>query len=270
MKEQAEQVTLLLGVELSTDPTVVLVERAEVDKVLAEQELTLTGAIEGESAAKVGQLLGAKILVTGRLMEIGKKRMAIAKMIGVETGGTVAISASFEGDEGVADAAKQLAAGIQKQLAESKSKFVADVETWDECITRLKALLPAGKALPRVKVSIPEQHLTRAVPDPAAETEIQKILQSLGFRVVTDGAADYSISGEAFSERGGQRGQMIFCKARLEVKVAAASSNEAWVDRETSSAIDLAEHVAGKSALQNAGRQVADRLVTQYFAKHLK
>lgn len=60
---------------------------------------------------------------------------------------------------------------------------------------------------------------------------------------------------------------MIFCKARLEVKVADAKREKIHVDRQTSAAVDLAENIAGKSALQKAGRSVADRLVTGFFAK---
>ncbi|MCX6850673.1 MAG: curli assembly protein CsgG [Verrucomicrobia bacterium] len=270
IEPESEKLALLLGVQLSEHPELQLVERLEIDKVLGEQELTLTGTIQPDTAAKIGHIVGAQVLITGRLIEVSGKRMAVVKLIGVETSRVVSVSAEFAGEPGLADAAKKLAGQIAERLRDPKSAFTAEVETWDAMIARLKALLPAGKERPSIRVQIPEQHLTRRVPDPAAQTEIQRVLQQLGFKLVESGPADYIVEGEAFSERAGQRGQLIFCKARLEVKVADAKGEKIWVDRQTSSAIDLAENIAAKSALQVAGRSVAERLVEQFFAVTLK
>ena len=270
IEPEAEKLALLLGVQLSEHPEFQLVERVEIDKVLGEQELTLTGTIQQDTAAKIGHIIGAQVLITGRLIDVGGKRMAVVKLIGVETSRVVSVSAELTGEPGVAEAAKKLSGQIVEKLHDPKSAFIAEAESWDAMITRLKGLLPVGKEWPSVRVQIPEQHLTRHVPDPAAQTEVQRVLQQLGFKLVESGPADYVVEGEAFSERAGQRGQMIFCKARLEVKVADAKREKIWVDRQTSSAIDLAENIAAKSALQLAGRSVVERLVVQLFAASLK
>src|SRR5690348_6683180 len=59
------KVATLINANLSADPNIVTVERAELDKVLGEQELGLSGTVSADSAAKVGHLTGAKVLVTG-------------------------------------------------------------------------------------------------------------------------------------------------------------------------------------------------------------
>lgn len=270
LEPEAEKLSLLLGVRLSEHPEFQMVERVEIEKMLGEQELALTGTIQQETAAKIGHMIGAQVLITGRLLEVGGKRMAVVKLIGVETSRVVSVSAEFADAAGVDDAAKKVAAQVAERLQDPKSGFTAEEESWDAMIARLKTLLPAEGEKPSVRVIIPEQHLTRRVPDPAAQTEIQRVLQQLGFKLVENGTADYIIDGEAFSERGGQRGQMIFCKARLEVKVTDVKQEKIWVDRQTCTAIDLAENIAAKSALQQAGRSVAERLVAQYFAVRLK
>lgn len=267
VESEAEKLTLLLGVHLSANPELQMVERAEIDKLLGEQELTLTGTIDNATAAKIGHITGAQILVSGRLMTVGGKRMAVAKIIGVETSRVVSVSGEFADANGIDAAAKKMSEDITARLRDPKAAFTAKEESWDEMIARLKSKLPAGAARPSVRVAIPEEHIARRVPDPAAQTEVQRILQELGFKLVESGPADYTIEGEAFSERAGQRGQMIFCKARLEVKVADAKREKIHVDRQTSAAVDLAENIAGKAALQKAGRTVADRLVTGFFAK---
>ena len=64
VKELGGKVADLLFAHLATRPDLYLVERAELDKVLAEQELSVAGLIRADSANKVGQLTGARILVT--------------------------------------------------------------------------------------------------------------------------------------------------------------------------------------------------------------
>lgn len=48
-----------------------VIERQSLEKVLHEQSLGQSGVIDSESAAKVGEILGVNILVTGTLMAIG-------------------------------------------------------------------------------------------------------------------------------------------------------------------------------------------------------
>src|ERR1700722_13107409 len=59
------KVATLVSANLSAEPEIITVERAELEKALSEQELGLSGTVSAESAAKVGNLTGAKVLVTG-------------------------------------------------------------------------------------------------------------------------------------------------------------------------------------------------------------
>jgi Curli production assembly/transport component CsgG len=269
LEAEAEKLTLLLGVHLSQKAEFQMVERVEIEKLLSEQELSLTGTIDTATASKIGHIVGAQILITGRVLDVGGKHMAVAKIIGVETSRVSSVSTEFTSLEEVTTAAEKMTELLTQRLKDPQSAFTTKEESWDEMIARLKKALPAGVPLPSVRVAIPEEHISRRVPDPAAQTEIQKVLQELGFKIVDGGPADFSIEGEAFSERASQRGQMIFCKARLEVKVADAKKEKIWVDRQTTSAVDLAENVAGKTALQKAGRSIADRVVTDFFSRKL-
>ena len=87
---------LLLNARLSSAaPEVILVERQELDKVLGEQELGLAGTIQPDTAAKVGALTGAQVLVTGRLFDTGGKFYLVAKIIGTETSRVYGESVTF-------------------------------------------------------------------------------------------------------------------------------------------------------------------------------
>lgn len=55
----------------------IVIEREELDKVLAEQGLGLSGAVTPQSAAQVGKLLGVELIVTGSVSEFGEKKSSI-------------------------------------------------------------------------------------------------------------------------------------------------------------------------------------------------
>src|SRR5262245_31643271 len=85
VKDFGTKVATLLNAHLSTDPNLILVERAELEKTLGEQELGLSGTVSSETAAKVGHLTGAKVLITGKVFKADRDLMVVAKVIGTET-----------------------------------------------------------------------------------------------------------------------------------------------------------------------------------------
>jgi curli biogenesis system outer membrane secretion channel CsgG len=55
----------------------IVIERAELDKVLNEQKLGESGLVTPESAPKIGKLLGAELFVVGSVSEFGTKESNI-------------------------------------------------------------------------------------------------------------------------------------------------------------------------------------------------
>ena len=86
VKDMGSKLATLINAHLSADANLLLVERAELEKALGEQELGLSGTMAPGSAAKVGHLTGAKVLITGKLFKVDKDLIAVAKIIGTETG----------------------------------------------------------------------------------------------------------------------------------------------------------------------------------------
>ncbi len=288
--EMGSQVADLLTVRLSLDDSIHLVERAQLGKVLAEQKLKLQGLTSQDQAVEVGKLLGARLMVLGKMFMMDRQLMVVTRVVGVETGrvkGTLrAVEPSKPLSEAVMLVAEDVAAVIQKNAA---ALLPPDVRLYDPIAPILKAL--GNRPRPALAVVIPEVHRTRVVVDPAVETEIKRTLLACGFRLVDTGNndladwakqmvkgekpawpgaladADLVVVGEAFSEFALRTGDLLTCTGRAEVNLISRHSGEILLaDRQTDRAVDLAETTAGKTALQKAGRQlglaICRRLVT--------
>jgi hypothetical protein len=264
IRDLGPKIATLVNAQLSADPRLITVERAELEKALSEAELGLSGTIQPETAAKLGHLTGAKVLVTGRAFLVDRQLMIVAKIIGTETSRVYGELVS--GNTGVVpDMARDLAARIAKTIEENADALVAKVEKPEDLIARLQKQV-AGKKLPAVSVAIAERHIGGPSVDPAAETEVSFILQKLGFALADkkDPAMrpDIEVTGEAFSEFGMRKGNLISCKGRVEMKATdKATGRVLFIDRQTAVAVDLSEHLAGKAALQDAAAKLTERML---------
>jgi Curli production assembly/transport component CsgG len=257
------KIATIVNAALSAEPSVITVERVDLEKILGEQELGLAGNVNADTAAKVGQLTGAKVLVTGRVFKVDKDLMIVAKVIGTETSRVYGELVKGGESASIADLATDLAKKIGNTIGEKGSTLVAKVETHEELVARIKKRL-GDKKLPVVAVNITERHYGGPTIDPAAETELGKILQECGFTLTddkSDAKPDIEITGEAFSEFGMRKGNFVSSKARVEIQVHQADGKLRLVDRQMSVAVDISEQIAGKTALQNAATELAVRIL---------
>ncbi len=154
------------------------------------------------------------------------------------------------------------------------------------------SMLSSGNP-PSVMVIIPEIHIQRKIPDPAGETEIIRKFIEAGFRVVDPSVydnirnsstvtsaskdasqarslglqygADIVIIGEAFSERAGDLGNMISCRARVEARAVSTKDATILAAHGThAGGADITESSSSKVSLANAGSLMADYLLGQF------
>ena len=63
-----------------------VIERSQLNKVLEELKLSLSGVVDSASAQKIGQVLGVEAIVSGTIVDLKDKWEVNARMINTETG----------------------------------------------------------------------------------------------------------------------------------------------------------------------------------------
>lgn len=273
--ELGQQLSDILTARMSIYDQFQLVERKKLEELLKEHQLNLTGMVDTDQAIKVGKMLGAKIMVFGRAFPVDKDLYIVAKIVGTETSQVKGVIAKGKMESNLSDIIDQLVDKLADGLGKWAPQLLPKNEKLRNKIEILKQQL-VGKELPTVAVIMPETHINRQVADPAAETEIKKIFKEVGFNVIEAkrktleqwakdidlAGVDMVITGEGFSEFGARIGGLVSCVARLEVQATDKDSRKIITsERTTRRAVDLSEAIAGKTALQAAGHELAIKLI---------
>lgn len=269
LAEIGASISALLQVRLTIDSNAILVERAELGEILAEQELTLSGTVTPNQAAKVAQLTGAEVLISGRVFAIQDRIHIVAKIISATTSRVFGATAAYDRSKPIDAAVEKLGEDVAKMLQTKVTELRGGKSIQKQTTEKMEALFK-GKPAKRVFVSIPETIIQVIVPDPAAQTEISRTLEEAGWEVVEKkDDADIIIRGKAFAETGMRRESLWFTRARLEFKVTTKGGKVLKTDRVVCGNVDLAQAVSAKGALQKAGLLAAP-IVAKAWVESLK
>ena len=266
LQGKAAEVATLLGAQLSANADLWLVERAELDKILGEQSLKLSGLADPATAANVGRLIGARALITGRIIKSGDAVVVVAKIMSTETSRVFGETVTATSLDTLAKPIEELAEKVGKLIAKQREVIAPAAPAREDRIAKIRASLKGR--LPSVQLKISEQSIGRPLIDPAVETEFGKVIKELGGEIVdasqSGKPADVIISGEAISQASARRGQLLSARARVEIKaVRSADSKVLVIDRETSVGVDISDAVAAKTALENAALNLIERVLPQ-------
>jgi TolB-like protein len=261
----ARKVTTFVTADLTMETNLVMLARAELSQALSEQAFGISGLVNSEAAAKIGQLTGAKVLVTGQVIRTDRGHVVlVASIIGTETGRLFA--ARVEGDAlkpmGLSAELSQKIA--QTILAQSTNLVAVAGESRSERLARILKSIK-GKNRPAVSVSI----LHSASPHPqhssTEEGEFGALLLKAGFPVVdasSDRKPDVEITGVDSLSDGPRRGELFSCRAVLDLKVQERrTGNIIALDHQESTATDIASPGAIRAAQAGAVDSLAERIL---------
>jgi TolB-like protein len=119
--EIGETVSEMLITALIQTGSFKMVERTQMDKLLEEQALGLTGAIDDETAVEVGNLIGVDAIVVGSVSLFEKRLELDARVIDVNNGEVLtAASSSADSEDQIRDAVTVIA----QKLAHDAPKII--------------------------------------------------------------------------------------------------------------------------------------------------
>jgi TolB-like protein len=265
-KDYGPKVADLLFARLAVKPELYLVDRADLKKIQGELELGLSGVVKTGEAAKVGQLTGAKLLISGSVIVADKRIYLVGKIVGTETSRLLAASVEGKATDELAPLVSKLADQIAAQVRDQGDKLVARHATRADRLANLKRVLKKGPR-PTVMVVVSERHIGAIRIDPAAQTEIMHLCKETGFPVEDPDTglrarADVLLLGEAVSELATRNGGLVSVKARVELRAVDRKTDKVLAsDRQTSIVVDLSEQIAGKAAIAEAAGILAERML---------
>lgn len=234
-----------------------LADRGEINKTMEELKLSASGLVSKETQLKLGQLVGAKIIITGSIFKSADKNHVVAKIIGVET--SLVVACSVSGTAAPLDLLPELKTKINKVLVSNLARLMPKITDGVTVVEQLRQQL--GKVDgSKVFVKISEQ--TVANIDPAAETEMKKMLLALGFKVVeTSDEADFRLLGEGLAENSGSFKGFASATARLELNLYDKQNRLLASDRQVETVAGPAANIAAKNALAQAAVILAQRVL---------
>jgi hypothetical protein len=167
-----------------------------------------------ESQLKLGQLIGAKILITGSIFEAGQKHYAVAKIIGTETSRVKGCSVSGTGD--YLELVPALAEKVKAVLENEVEILLPRKATVFSIADALAAVKGNGR---KVYLEVKED-IQQSIPDPASDIALKKTLLALDFQIVKmRNEADFAIVCEAVASNAGQYHKFSSAQARVELSV---------------------------------------------------
>jgi len=100
--------------ELAANPAARVVEREEIQKLLAEQTLGASGKVTPETAAKIGKLVGARYVIAGTFIDFYGDFRLDARLVNVETSEIVKVESDRMQRDHLFDIIRTVAARLMK------------------------------------------------------------------------------------------------------------------------------------------------------------
>jgi TolB-like protein len=282
-KQLADNMTTVVSDRLSASDNLIVVERRQIDKVMKELELNLTGLVDADKRVKAGKLLGARFLLSGSGFKMGDEIYVETKVIDAETGqikGLVErLPKATPNDQVLMKVCEALAEKLPKKIDELAPPRKSEVSPTDA----IKAKI--GNRNVQWLVATREEHRGPPMPvDPAVQTELEHLLAGAGQTVkalgkdaakaVIEGKdkieqvgrneqVDYIITAEGVSEFGARlNSDLVSCVGRVEMHIFDAHTGQVLASGDAEGrATDLAEQLASKQALKKATQRLLLQLV---------
>ena len=259
-----DNITTLVTANLATETNLVLVERAELTKALHEQAFGVSGMVNSDTASQIGQITGAKVLVSGHVIKTGDNHLVIvANLVGTETGRLFADKV-----EGAAENLSELTSDLSRKIAQTIRDQAANLvssaqeASADRLDRIIKTITGTNRPSVSVRINNPEGNSRPNVP---ANTEFGFILLKAGF-TVADGRSerkpDVQITGLSDGSSGPRKGGLFTWQEIIELQVQDRRSGKIiTLEHQAVSVSDASPKGAQRAAIIKAVDTLAERVL---------
>ncbi len=258
------QVASMLFAKLAVNQNIWLLERSDIDKIVKDSSIKVSGSISQEQAVQIGQIAGVKFVVTGTVLKIKDKINLVAKVISTESGKM--FDRKVEGSGSVDALSEKLSTDVTDLFAKDAKKLLPRILDRKALVADLRKTLGEVKR-PKIFIKIEEGHSKDVKVDPVVETELQMICQELGFAFAADeNDAEIVVKGQAYSDSAGRRGSLTSIRSKIEIKATDKSGNVLASEKQAAAEVDMIEEDAGRKALLQATAKASLYLIPKIGA----
>jgi hypothetical protein len=155
------------------------VERATFNKILEEQQLSVTGLVDPERGAKMCALISARVLISGRAYKVGDQLWISARIFSVETGRSETVLTKEQQGVELSAILKSLGAKLETQLKAAAGKHAA--VAGPDVATQIRETLKRRR-LPDIYVLVTSPDVSPGSAS-AGQIEVLRLLTKAGVHV---------------------------------------------------------------------------------------
>ena len=283
--ELGPQVADVLAAQLSVWQMPELIDRQELTDVMSENRLTVSGFLDETLAAKTGQLVGADLLIMGKVFKANETIMIVTKITSVQTGRMVGLLNKVDPSRPLAEALASVAEKVQQVLREQADSLLPAGVPLADVIAPMRKVLRT-KHVPGIAMVVTGRPDTSGQPPQAAGVAIRELLEHCGIMVVivahdelgewvsstpeAQAAAwpavleevDMIVIAQGRSEPADSVNGLSCAVGEIALRVVHRTGQTVLTDRETQSAVGFTDDSAAEIALHKAARRLAIRLVS--------
>jgi hypothetical protein len=254
-------VSALLQARLSNDSESPQVERAELDQILKEQELTLTQAMTPGQAVGLGQITGAEVIISGNVFAVQSRVHIVAKIISSTSGRVLGTSTTYEKDGALDAAIAALSTQVAKALKDRRQELVGTKPLREVQLEQIQRLTK-GRTPQRFFLAIEEPPKPPLQATPPVATALADLLQAAGWTAApSKEQADLVLRGNATTETATRRGHLWFIRARLHLTIENPNGTLLGEAKLAATYLDNDQAAASAGALHKVGLLGAGQVV---------
>lgn len=114
---ETQKLSLMIFSELSTNPNIDLIERNEIKSLLTEQKFVSRGMSDSKKNMRIGEILGANYLISGKIYTIDASIILNAKLISCNNGKCEGVTSVHKENESIEDILVKFSSKVKEFVA---------------------------------------------------------------------------------------------------------------------------------------------------------